>query len=83
MKNGNTLQGSKREVMEYIDRYYNKHGYMPSYREIMAACHFKSTSSVCTYMNRLFLEGYLETDHPGAARAFRKPREGGNHQATV
>ncbi len=83
MKTTRKAQETEKWILEYIDRYYKKHGYMPSYREIMVACHFKSTSSVCIYMDRLFQKGYLQTEHPGNARAFRRIREGGNDQANA
>ena len=60
------------EILTYITNYHNKHGYMPSIREICDGVNVKSTSTVHYHLTEMFIKGVLETEAPlGAPRAFR------------
>ena len=47
------------KVMDYIRRFSEENGYMPSVREIGANCMIKSTATVHSYLERLQEKGYL------------------------
>lgn len=47
------------KVMDYIRRFSEENGYMPSVREIAANCSIKSTATVHSYLERLQEKGYL------------------------
>ena len=47
------------KVMDYIRRFSEENGYMPSVREIGANCSIKSTATVHSYLERLQEKGYL------------------------
>lgn len=54
--------------------YIKEHGYAPTVREICEMTNLKSTSSVQSYLCKMFEEGELETDAKiGASRAIRVP----------
>lgn len=46
-------------VMDYIRRFSDENGYMPSVREIGMHCGIKSTATVHSYMERLQDKGFL------------------------
>ena len=59
-------------IMNVIAKYFRKHGYAPTYREIADLMGYVSTSSIKTRMNRLYMKGFIETDvSEGTQRAFR------------
>jgi SOS-response transcriptional repressor LexA len=61
-------------IKEKIVSYIKEHGYAPTVREICEMTNLKSTSSVQSYLCKMFDEGELETDAKiGASRAIRVP----------
>ena len=66
---------TRANMMRFIREYFRIHGYAPSYREIGEGCGLSSLSTIKSHMQRLIIEGYLETDaEPGSPRAFRVAR---------
>ena len=64
----------KELIKEKIIFYIKEHGYAPTVREICEMTNLKSTSSVQSYLCKMFEEGELETDAKiGASRAIRVP----------
>lgn len=59
------------QIYQFIVNYYKKYKYVPSIREITDGVHLKSTSSVEAHLRKLMIQGKIETDHPGCARAYR------------
>lgn len=65
---------NKELIKENIIFYIKEHGYAPTVREICEMTNLKSTSSVQSYLCKMFEEGELETDAKiGASRAIRVP----------
>lgn len=65
---------NKELIKEKIIFYIKEHGYAPTVREICDMTNLKSTSSVQSYLCKMFEEGELETDAKiGASRAIRVP----------
>ena len=65
---------NKELIKEKIIFYIKEHGYAPTVREICEMTNLKSTSSVQSYLCKMFEEGELETDAKiGASRAIRVP----------
>lgn len=65
---------NKELIKEKIIFYIKEHGYVPTVREICEMTNLKSTSSVQSYLCKMFEEGELETDAKiGASRAIRVP----------
>ena len=65
---------NKELIKEKIIFYIKAHGYAPTVREICEMTNLKSTSSVQSYLCKMFEEGELETDAKiGASRAIRVP----------
>ena len=65
---------NKELIKEKIIFYIKEHGYAPTAREICEMTNLKSTSSVQSYLCKMFEEGELETDAKiGASRAIRVP----------
>ena len=62
------------EIYDFILQYTRSHGYPPSVREIGAAVHLKSPSTVHFHMKKLEAEGYILTAD-GKTRASSLPRE--------
>ena len=62
---------TRKLIYKYIKRYFEQHGYAPSYREIASGVGLTSVSSVKPHIKRLLAEGLLETEDEGAPRAFR------------
>lgn len=58
-------------IYKYIKRYFEIHGYAPSYREIASGVGLVSVSSVKPHVKKLLADGLLETEDEGAPRAFR------------
>lgn len=61
MSSGN-LTDKQREILEYIKEEILKKGYPPAVREICAAVHLKSTSSVHAQLSTLEKNGYIRRD---------------------
>ena len=53
---------NKELIKEKIIFYIKEHGYAPTVREICEMTNLKSTSSVQSYLCKMFEEGELETD---------------------
>ena len=52
------------EILEFIQAFIDKHGYSPSYREIMAGLDYTSVSTVAAHINSLLKRGHLvKRDH--------------------
>ena len=65
---------NKELIKEKIIFYIKEPGYAPTVREICEMTNLKSTSSVQSYLCKMFEEGELETDAKiGASRAIRVP----------
>ena len=65
---------NKELIKEKIIFYIKEQGYAPTVREICEMTNLKSTSSVQSYLCKMFEEGELETDAKiGASRAIRVP----------
>lgn len=47
------------ELLEYIEKFVNEHGYGPSYREIMVGCSYSSVATVALHVNNLIKKGRL------------------------
>lgn len=79
--------GKKQEVMQgavaptrmillYSRDYFKEHGYAPTLREIGEHTGLESTASVKYYMDKLYDEGMIESEHRGFPRAFRISQKG-------
>ncbi len=54
----------QRELLEYISDFIAKHGYSPSYREIMSGLSYTSVATVALHVNSLIKRGHLrKRDH--------------------
>lgn len=49
----------QQELLEFIEAFIAEHGYSPSYREIMAGCHYTSIATVALHVNSLIARGHL------------------------
>ena len=56
------ISKKQREILEYIKECILKKGYPPAVREICAAVHLKSTSSVHSHLETLERNGYIRRD---------------------
>jgi len=66
------LTKKQAEIYEFIQRFTHDNGYPPSVREIGAAVHLKSPSTVHFHLKKLISEGYIiKTD--GKTRAITLP----------
>lgn len=64
----------RKEILEAIISYIQEHGYAPTVREIGEMVGLKSTSSVQSHLNRMLVDGMIETDaRVGSPRAIRVP----------
>ena len=64
-------EAKKKEILEYCRAYIKKHGYAPTVREIGAGVGLHSSSSVFHYMDQLYADGSIESEHKSSPRAFR------------
>jgi SOS-response transcriptional repressor LexA len=48
------------DIVEFIAGFWDKHGYAPSFRDIMTGCGFNSTSSVAHHLSVLRAMGRVE-----------------------
>ena len=46
------------EILEFIEKFINEHGYSPSYREIMSGLNYTSVSTVAMHVNSLLKRGH-------------------------
>lgn len=61
MRNGR-ISAKQSEILEYIKSHILEKGYPPAVREICAAVHLKSTSSVHSHLETLEKNGYIRRD---------------------
>lgn len=64
------LSEKEKKMYEYISDMINSEGYPPTVRDIQAALHIKSTSTVHSYLAKLEEKGYIRRDH-GKSRSVR------------
>lgn len=50
----------QRELLAYINEFIEKHGYSPSYREIMKGLNYTSVATVALHVNSLIKRGHLK-----------------------
>lgn len=61
MKMLDELSGFRQaDIREFIGNFVETHGYSPSFREIMEACGFSSTSSVAHQLSKMRDMGIVE-----------------------
>lgn len=56
----NKITPTERKVLNYIKKYYIKHGVPPTIRQICTGLKYSSTSSVWTIMDRLDFKGAIK-----------------------
>lgn len=66
---------TRKRMLNYIRKYHEEHGYMPTYREISNGVGIYSLESIHYQMNVMFNMGMLETEHRGCPRAYRLGRK--------
>lgn len=59
-----------KEIYLYFLRYFQKHGYSPSYQEMADKLNLH-IQTVRNHIRDLIEDGMLETNHPGTPRAIR------------
>ncbi len=59
---GHDISAKQKEILEYIKHQILEKGYPPAVREICAAVHLKSTSSVHSHLETLERNGYIRRD---------------------
>ena len=60
----------QKELLNYIEDFIEKHGYSPSYREIMVALNYNSVATVSLHVNNLIKRGHLKKrDHSARSLA--------------
>lgn len=47
-------------LLSFIESFIAEHGYSPSYREIMAGCHYTSIATVALHIRSLIARGHLK-----------------------
>lgn len=62
------LTKRQRDILEFILRYLDEHGYQPSFRDIGEYFGIKSTRAVSDHINAIKRKGFLDTD-PNRARS--------------
>ena len=62
---------SQRDLLHFIERFSEEHGYGPTYREMQEACGYKWHFDITKDLKVLYNQGLIETDHPGSPRAIR------------
>lgn len=60
----------QKQCLDYIQRYWDEHGYAPSYNDIREALSAKSKSSVAALIEQLVQRGYV-TRTPHLARSIQ------------
>ena len=64
-------EAKKKEILKYCQAYFDKQGYAPSVREIGAGVGLRSSGTIVSYMNQLYEDGSIESEHKSSPRAFR------------
>lgn len=62
---------TKERVLNSIINYISEHGYPPSAQDICVMTNLKSKASVHEYLRQLMMEGKIESDDEGKARAIK------------
>jgi SOS-response transcriptional repressor LexA len=63
----------QKELLNFIEDFIEKHGYSPSYREIMVALNYSSVATVALHVNNLIKRGHLKKrDHSARSLAVVK-----------
>lgn len=63
------------EVLVFIDQFTKKHGYSPSYREIMEGLDYTSVATIALHVNSLIKRGHL-TKRENSSRSLEVIRYG-------
>ena len=50
----------QQQLLEYISKFIEEHGYGPSYREIMVGCNYTSVATVAVHVRNLITRGHLK-----------------------
>lgn len=66
-----SLTKKQAEILDFVRRFIDNHGYSPSYREIGEAFELSSVATVAEHINTLQNKGYLENSDPGNARSLQ------------
>lgn len=64
------LTQREKDILEYIEIFYEDFGYAPSYRDIADGLYLSSTYSIQCHVQHLIDKGYLEVT-PKTARSIR------------
>lgn len=63
------LTKRQKEILNFIERFIQKKGYTPSYREIAKGLGLASPSTVCQHIKALCEKGVINTGDDGSARS--------------
>lgn len=66
----NEGQSARNDIYRFLVKYFEKHGYMPSYEEIMDGTDL-TKCTVQRHMWQLEMDSLIATEHPGVSRAYR------------
>lgn len=66
----NEGQSARNDIYRFLVKYFEKHGYMPSYEEIMDGTDL-TKCTVQRHMRQLEMDSLIATEHPGISRAYR------------
>lgn len=65
----------QKELLNFIEDFIDKHGYSPSYREIMKALNYTSVATVSLHVNNLIKRGHLKKrDHSARSLEVVSPK---------
>jgi SOS-response transcriptional repressor LexA len=66
----------QRELLSFIEKFIGKHGYSPSYREIMSGLNYTSVATVALHVNNLIKRGHLrKREHSARSLEVTAPSE--------
>lgn len=63
------LTKRQKDILDFIERFIQKKGYTPSYREIAKGLGLSSPSTVCQHIKALCEKGVINTSDDGSARS--------------
>lgn len=66
----NEGQSARNDIYRFLVKYFEKHGYMPSYEEIMDGTDL-TKCTVQRHMRQLEMDSLIAAEHPGISRAYR------------
>lgn len=66
----NEGQSARNDIYRFLVKYFEKHGYMTSYEEIMDGTDL-TKCTVQRHMRQLEMDSLIATEHPGVSRAYR------------